>query len=122
MANRKQTFPNLRQAVMAWASDTKVFIVAKRQNDYLTEEIYFEKNVKMFRVPTGQNLEMKPEGQRKWNNETIYADISLDLKVDDIIIFDCVSGQRFRVLSKTDWNQFGYVEYAILSDYAKGFQ
>lgn len=107
---------------MAWASDTKVFIVAKRQNDYLTEEIYFEKNVKMFRVPTGQNLEMKPEGQRKWNNETIYADISLDLKVDDIIIFDCVSGQRFRVLSKTDWNQFGYVEYAILSDYAKGFQ
>jgi hypothetical protein len=65
---------------------------------------------------------MKPEGQRKWNSETVYADNSLDLKVDDIIIFGCISGQRFRVISKTDYNQYGYVEYSVLSDYAKGFE
>lgn len=116
------TFPSMKSAVMAWAQSTKVFIVAKRQNDYLTEESYFEQTVNMFRVPTGQNLEMKPEGQRRWNSETIYADNSLDLKVDDIIIFECISGQRFRVVSKTDWNQFGYVEYSVLSDYTKGFE
>jgi hypothetical protein len=112
----------MKSAVMAWASDVTIFIVAKRQNDYLTEESYFEKTIKMVRIPTGQNLEMKPEGQRRWNAETIYADNSLELKVDDIIIFDCKAGQRFRVIAKTDWNNYGYVEYSILSDYAKGFE
>ena len=110
-------FPNMRSAVMAWAEPTVVFISAKRQNDYKTTESYFQVTVSLFRVPTGQQLEMKAEGQRRWNTETIYADNALDLKVDDIIIFECQSGKKFRVMNKTDWNQFGYVEYQVTSDY-----
>jgi len=110
-------FPNMRSAVMAWAVPTTVFVSAKRQVDFKTVESYFEKTVNMFRVPTGQQLEMKHEGQRRWNTETIYADNQLDLRVDDIIIFDCADGQKFRVMNKTDWNQFGYVEYHVTSDY-----
>lgn len=110
-------FPNINAAVMAWAKDTRVFITAKRTQDYKVEESYFEKNVKIFRVPTGQSIEMKPEGQRKWNTERLYSDNSLDLKVDDIIIFECVESQKFRVVNKTDWNQFGFIEYSITSTY-----
>lgn len=117
-----KSFPNMKAAVMAWAEPTKIFIVAKRTADYLVNESYFEKTIKMFRVPSSQNLEMKPEGQRRWNQETVYCDTSFDLKVDDIIIFGCTSGERFRIISKTDYKQFGYVQYELLSDYAKGFK
>lgn len=109
--------PNMNAAVMAWARETRVFVTAKRTYDYKVEESYFEKTVKLFRVPTGQSLEMKPEGQRKWNTELLYTDNDLDLKVDDIIIFDCKESEKFRVMNKTDWNQFGYIEYKITSTY-----
>lgn len=109
--------PNLNCAVMAWASMTKVFISGKYQADYRIEETYFERNVNIFRVPTGQRLEMKMEGQRAWNNETIYTDNALDLSVDDIIIFNCFEGQKYRILNKTDWSAYGYIEYEITSDY-----
>lgn len=109
--------PNMNAAVMAWARETRVFVTAKRTYDYKIEESYFEKTVKIFRVPTGQALEMKPEGQRKWNTEILYADNSLDLKVDDIIVFECKESEKFRVMNKTDWNQFGFVEYRITSTY-----
>ena len=112
-----QRFPNMRSAVMAWATPTTVFVTAKRQVDFKTVESYFEKRVNLFRVPTGQQLDMKPEGQRRWNTETVYADIALDLKVDDIIFFDSMNSQKFRVMNKTDYNQFGFVEYHVTGDY-----
>lgn len=110
-------FPNLNSAIMAWAKPTNIFIAAKRLHDFKVIESYFEKTVSIFRVPTGQQLEMKHEGQRSWNNETIYTDNSLDLKVDDIIIFECAESQKFRILNKTDWSQYGFNEYHITSDY-----
>ena len=109
--------PNMNAAVMAWAKETRVFISAKRTDDYKVVESYFEKVVKIFRVPTGQALEIKAEGQRKWNTEILYSDNALDLKVDDIIIFECKESEKFRVMNKTDWNQFGFVEYRITSTY-----
>jgi len=114
------SFPNMKSAVMHWAVETAVFVVCKSLVDFETKESISQRSVKMFRVPTGQDLAMKPEGQRAWNSETIYADSSLDLSVDDIIIFDCIDAKRYRVMSKTDYAQFGFIEYSVLSDYAKG--
>jgi len=110
-------FPNLNSAIMAWAKPTKVFVSAKRLYNYKVEESYFEHYVSIFRVPTGQKLDMKREGQRSWNTETIYSDNLLDLKVDDIIVFNCIESQKFRVMEKTDWSEYGFIEYHILSDY-----
>lgn len=121
MVNSTQALPNLKQAVMAWASETNVFIVGKSQQDFKTVESYYQKTVKLVRIPSGQNLEMKHEGQRRWNYETIFADHNLDLKVDDVIMFDCISSQRFRVIKKNDYSKFGYIEYQVQSDYGRGF-
>lgn len=110
-------FPSMRDAVMAWAENTTVFITAKRQEDFKTVEQYFRKTVKMVRVPTGQQLEMKAEGQRKWNTETLYALPDLELKVDDTLCFDYEGNCKYRVLNKTDWSRYGYNEYQITSDY-----
>lgn len=113
----KGWYPNLNSAVMTWAKPTMVFIAAKKLHDYKTIESYISKTVNIFRVPTGQQLEMKPEGQRAWNTETLYTDNSLNLGVDDIIYFEILESERFRIVNKTDWNQFGYIEYKIMSDY-----
>ena len=109
----------MRSAVMAWAEETTVFITAKRQVDFKTVESYLEKRVNLFRVPTGQDLDMNKEGQRRWNTETVYADTSLDLKIDDIIFFDSKDSEKFRVINKTDYNAFGFVEYHVISDYRR---
>jgi len=113
----KGWFPNLNSAVMAWAQDTRIFVVGKRQEDYKTYETYYEYKLKIFRVPSGQQLEMKKEGQRSWNNETIYTDNSVDINVDDIIYFEDVKSKRYRIMNKTDYTDFGFVKYEIMSDY-----
>lgn len=113
----KCQYPNIGSAVMAWAIKTTVFVNAKYLDDYETKEFFIEKTANIFRVPTGQALDMKPIGQRRWNNEIIYADTSLDLSVDDVIYFDCNDQQKFRVINKTDYTNFGFTEYQIQSDY-----
>jgi hypothetical protein len=111
------SYPSVAQAVMAWARPTKVYLVCKRQEDFKTVESYKMYTAKLMRQSAGQPLEMKTEGQRRWNNEIVYAETSLELKVDDVIIFDCEQGERFRVMEKINWAIYGYIEYKILSDY-----
>lgn len=112
-----RAFPNMRQAVMAWAEPTRVFVTTKRQVDFKTVESIYETTVNMVRIPTGQNLDMQTNGQRAWNGETIYCDIALSMKVDDVVCFEDVRSKKYRVLNKTDWSKYGYLEYTVLSDY-----
>jgi len=108
----------MNSAVMAWAKSTRVFVAGKRIQDYKTYETYYEHVMKIFRVPSGQALEMKPEGQRSWNRETLYTDNKFILDVDDIIYFEDTDSEKFRITNKTDWTQFGFVQYDIVSDYS----
>jgi hypothetical protein len=73
--------------------------------------------LKIVRIPSGQELVIKPEGQRSWNKETIYTDNSLKLDVDDIIYFESTETERFRITNKIDYSLYGYMEYSILSDF-----
>jgi hypothetical protein len=109
--------PYLNSAVMAWARDTRVFVTAKYQDDYQTEITFKEQNVRLFRAPSGQALEFKMTGQRSFNNEKIFADISLDLNLDAVIMFDNENNPKYRVINKTDYSGFGFIEYDIQSDY-----
>ena len=111
-------FPNMNSAVMAWAKSTKIYVAGKRMQDYKILETYYEYVMKVFRVPSGQQLEMKPEGQRAWNKETLYTDTKYNLNVDDIIYFENTDTEKFRITNKTDWNQFGFIQYEIVSDYS----
>lgn len=108
----------MNSAVMAWAKTTKVFVAGKRINDYKTYETYYPFVMKVFRVPSGQALEMKPEGQRAWNRESLYTDNKYSLDVDDIIYFEGKDTERFRITNKTDYSQFGFIQYEIVSDYS----
>lgn len=109
--------PNLNSAVMAWARPTRVLIVAKRQEEFKTIESYYEKTVSIFRSRGNRTLEMTPDGQRNITTEKIYTDNSLILKNDDVILFECNNGEKFRVIDNVNYSEHGYMEYTIKSDY-----
>ena len=111
--------PNLKNAVMAWAKQTTIYIAAKTQKDFKTYETYYQYSLLIFRVPSGQNLEFKKEGQRSWNRETIYTDTTKILDTDDIIYFSSTENERFRIVSKFDYKNFGFMMYEIESDWGK---
>lgn len=110
--------PNLRSAVLAWGMPTNVYIVHKWVHDNEIKETYRKKTCIIFQVPTGQNLDIKTEGQRAWNTETLYTDSALDLKVDDVIMLHNLVSQRYRVVNKTDWAKYGFFEYQVTQDYS----
>lgn len=111
--------PNMMSTIQSWARLTKVFVVAKRQVNFQTVESLYMKETLLFRCPTGQKLEMKWEGQRKWNTETIYTDTTIDLKVDDVIMIGCDKSEKYRIMNKTDWSPYGFQQFEIMSDYRK---
>lgn len=56
-----------------------------------------------------RKLLVKPEGQRTWKWFTLYATQELEL---DWVISD-EQLKIYRVMSRTDWSQAGYVEYEL---------
>lgn len=63
-----------------------------------------------------QQLEMKPEGQRSWSWFMLHSEPSLILKPDDEVTYQ---GQNYRVMTKTDYTNYGYIEYHLSQDYNK---
>jgi DNA phosphorothioation-dependent restriction protein DptG len=61
-----------------------------------------------------KTLMMNKDGQRKWSYFTLYALPTLQLGADD-----CISraGVQYRVMSKTDYTQYGYNQYTLETDY-----
>jgi hypothetical protein len=92
------------------------FIQITKQNlNGLVQEIQTPINTRAVRQPySPQRLDIKPEGQREWRWETVFASIDLILSPDDRILWD---GLYFRVMQKSDYKEYGYVQYEIVQDY-----
>ena len=66
----------------------------------------------------GEELQLKPEGQRSWSWYWIHAKSgTLDLQTADKVIFQ---GKRYKVMDRKDYNLNGYIEYHVILDYQDG--
>lgn len=110
------SFPNMAGAIKAWMQPLVFVEVCKSQDEqFLTVESYVPRKAFGIRVPLKpQELMFKPEGQRAWKWEQIFSTPSLVLGIDAIIEFE---KRRYRVMSKTDYSQYGYVIYDICQDF-----
>ena len=61
-----------------------------------------------------RQLLLKPEGQRAWTWQTLHADPSLKLDVDEVVTY---LGVQTRVMARKDFSLYGYVEYEIVQDW-----
>lgn len=63
---------------------------------------------------TERQLMLKPEGQRAWSWFLVYAEPQLTLQVDDVVIWN---GKQTRVMGRTDYGLYGYVQYSLVQDW-----
>lgn len=110
------TLPNMQSAMGNYFQPLVFTQIQKKVGDTFTlVEQTVKTNFMGVRQPlTGQQLQMKPEGQRQWKWERIHAYPDLVLGVDDQIMFGSV---QYRVTDKFDFTEYGYVEYHIVQDY-----
>lgn len=84
------------------AKATKDFEVVER----VTSKIIFPANLQ---PQPPQKILLRPEGQRTWKWWTLWTRSLLDLDW----VLESADGKRFRVMSKSDWNQANYYEYEV---------
>lgn len=107
--------PDVSSALLNWFQPmTFVQITKKMVNFQLVESAkrtFFQGVMQPF---TPQQLTMKPEGQRAWNWYQLHAETSLVLVPDEVVQY---LGQQYRVKTKRDYTQYGYIEYELILDY-----
>ncbi len=110
------TVPNLFDGIRDWMQNMQFGKITRtNQINGLAKEITTPVNFQGFIQPLKfRELLLKPEGQRAWSWYDLYADCSLVLEVDDIVIWN---SKQTRVMARKDWTQQGFVNYQLVQDW-----
>ncbi|MDR1941236.1 MAG: hypothetical protein LBQ47_02810 [Endomicrobium sp.] len=110
--------PQVSEALLEWFEPLTFAVITKTLNNFRvqeTETIIETQGV--IQPMSAQEVQMKPQGQRKWKWETIHTLPNIALNVDDIIILNLT---KYRIMGKYDWARYGYFEFHIVKDYENG--
>lgn len=109
--------PDMVDALSGLMQPVTFIVVTKSNIDGLVQELRTIVNTRAVREPyTPQRLAIMAEGERAWKWSTIHATADLILHPDDQIIWD---GEYYRVMDKSDYKEYGYVQYEVVQDYQK---
>lgn len=107
--------PQVDEVLPDWFQPLTFDIITKSLINYELQEVIVSVKTQGVRQPmTAQQLSIKPEGQRAWKWETIHCLPNVPLKIDDIVVF---GNQKYRVMQKWDWSEYGYQEVHICQGY-----
>jgi hypothetical protein len=111
--------PNVSGALGAWSQQIIFLVVEKTLVNGLIQETYTSANTLGVVMPLKpQQLSMKPEGERAWKWRKMFCLPTPSLVPSDEIIFGTdENGERFRVMAKADFSEYGYNEYEICQGY-----
>ena len=111
------TLPDVSGAMLGWFQKMTVEIICKTIINFRVVETLRTVNFSGVIQPfTDQQINMMPIGQRAWRWYTLHAETSLDLKIDDVMLYSDV---KYRVQSKANYNKYGYVKYNLVEDFEK---
>lgn len=109
------TVPDVSGAMTDWFQPMTFTYVGKVTTAFQLVEhpqsIIFQGVIQPF---TKRQLVLKPEGQRAWSWLTLHAEPQLTLQVDDVVVY---LGKQTRVMARTDYGLYGYVEYELIQDW-----
>lgn len=109
------TVPDVSGAMKDWFQPMVFTLVAKIVNGFQVVETPEETNFEGVIQPLNKRqLMLKPEGQRAWTWFTLHAEPVLTLQVDDVVNY---LGKQTRVMARTDYSIYGYVEYELVQDW-----
>lgn len=107
--------PNMGATLTEWLQTITFTVVKKTTENFQVIEtvksIVFEGIVENVQP---QNLDIRQEGQRKWRYISVWSTIDLELNPDDKFDYQRV---KYRVMSKNDWSNYGYIQYECVEDY-----
>lgn len=107
--------PNVGGAMLDWFQRTVFTVVSKSVAAFQVVEVGAAITFWGVVQPlTGRKLEIKPEGQRRWNWIWVHSQTQLPLTTDDVINY---LGIQYRVMSEKNYAIYGYYEYELVNDY-----
>jgi len=110
------TVPNVGAALLQWFQPMTFGLIVKTVSGFQVVETETQVSFRGVWQPlTGRQLMLKPEGERAWNWFWLHSDPTLNLKVDDVIIY---LGIQYRVMSQKDYDLYGYREWTIVEDWS----
>ncbi len=106
------TLPDMTDALMDWFQNLVFTTVTKTVVNFkLVETVVANSYQGVVQPFTPEQLQMKPMAQQQWKWSTVHATPDLIMKNDDEFIY---LGLEYRVVSKTDYKEYGYVLYEIV--------
>lgn len=112
---QSQDLPNMSEVVSSFTQPITFVLITKSTVDGYLQETTHEIETRGMIVPLSpQRISIKPEGQRAWKWDQLFCLTDVSMNIDDQIIYD---NEKFRIMSKTDYSKYGFIEYEIVQDY-----
>ena len=109
------TVPNMSAALLNWFQPMTFGLLVKEVSGFQVVETETPIEFRGVWQPlSGQQLALKPEGERGWDWYWLHSDPSLNLKLDDIITY---LGTRYRVMSQKDYTLYKYKEWTLVNEW-----
>lgn len=109
--------PSMHGTITGWFRTLVLGRVTKTVVDFETKEVFRELRCMGVVQPHGpRELRLKPEGQRQWNWQMLHTTRDVNLQNDERF---SLRGVPFRVMSKQDYSDYGYVTYELIQDFTK---
>lgn len=107
--------PQVDEVIMDWFLPVSFGKVTKQLLNFKVQEVVETIETQGVVQPLSpRELEMKPEGQRAFTWLMVHCLPNVQLKTDDILIYNST---RFRVMASNDYSAYGYLEYHLMQDY-----
>lgn len=109
------TLPNVSGALKNWFQKITFVKIDSQIIDYKKVEVKTPISFKGVMQPMKpQEVSFRPEGERVWRWHTLHTEVGVEIKVNDVILFNEV---RYRVKDKSNFSAYGYLKYSLVEDY-----
>lgn len=109
--------PDMSDVIPGWFQPLSFGLLSKGVIDFEeTETVENVSTMGMVQPMSPQQISIRPEGQRAWKWKTLHCLADISLKPDDLVV---IGGERYRVMAKLDYSEYGYCEYHICGDYGE---
>lgn len=109
------TLPQVNGAMRNWFSQITIKILTKSVKEFKAIETAVEVNfLGVWESQPPEMLEIKPEGQRSWDWVNVWCESAMIMNIDDFVVYQ---DKIYRVMKKTNWSIYGYVQYELVKDY-----
>ena len=109
------TLPDMNDSIKEWFQPMTFEVLTKTVVNFQVVETPSTTSFQGIWQPfSPKELKILPQGERDWSWFKLHADPSLALNPDDVVQYQSV---QYRVMSKLDYTNYGFIEYSLVQDY-----